>query len=298
VLRAEHSNEQWPTTGGVTLHFPNITKADLCTADVHSLLPGAPAAVPLRRNQPPPADLHPLIARLSSYAQGEEVNAQGEEVVPLAAFARTAALDAALHKAKQFGTAARISRTRACRLHQNRRCKFGQDCKNVHLCNGAGVSAPVAHAPMPAALFNAPLAAATFKATPPLVAVSTRRQMPCFEPRKSSSSSSNSSFSHMDLILASGERTPSEDCGELSIRSTAPPMMSADLLEASTHGKRAARRQDPLALTDLWSNEFSKLQGGDQSDLFARSSSASLPTPSPTATRAIAHAVSLQHAGG
>jgi hypothetical protein len=57
-----HSNEQWRTTGGVTLHFPNITKAHLCAADVHSPLPGAPAAVPLRHNpehRSAPATLRP-----------------------------------------------------------------------------------------------------------------------------------------------------------------------------------------------------------------------------------------------
>jgi hypothetical protein len=85
---------------------------------------------------------------------------------PLSAFARTSFLDAALRSASSSSsshggcslanrameppasTAAtmtiRVPAAKVCRLHSQGRCKFGKDCKNIHLCPEATpVAAPL-----------------------------------------------------------------------------------------------------------------------------------------------------------
>lgn len=72
------------------------------------------------------------------------VNENGSETTyALVDFARTAALDNILRRSKQHGSVARVQSSRICRLSQRSSCKFGKDCKNIHLCRDATpVSAP------------------------------------------------------------------------------------------------------------------------------------------------------------
>jgi hypothetical protein len=56
-------------------------------------------------------------------------------VYSLADFAMTPSLDTALTRARA-GTI-RVQSTRLCRLHLNGSCKFGRDCKNIHICPAA-----------------------------------------------------------------------------------------------------------------------------------------------------------------
>lgn len=67
-----------------------------------------------------------------------------EQLFSLVDFARTGALDNALRRAKQQGGVPRVLASRICRLSQRGSCKFGKDCKNIHLCAHA---APVMAAP-------------------------------------------------------------------------------------------------------------------------------------------------------
>lgn len=53
----------------------------------------------------------------------------------LACFARTSCLDTVLRSVKSIEV--RVPAAKMCRLHAQRRCKFGKDCKNVHLCPDA-----------------------------------------------------------------------------------------------------------------------------------------------------------------
>ncbi|CUG92293.1 Hypothetical protein, putative [Bodo saltans] len=53
----------------------------------------------------------------------------------LASFARTSCLDHILRNVR--GLDVKVPATKICRLHAQRRCKFGKDCKNVHLCPDA-----------------------------------------------------------------------------------------------------------------------------------------------------------------
>jgi hypothetical protein len=53
----------------------------------------------------------------------------------LSSFARTAFLDTVLRAKAAHGPRAPASKI--CRLHSQSRCKFGKDCKNVHLCPSA-----------------------------------------------------------------------------------------------------------------------------------------------------------------
>jgi hypothetical protein len=54
---------------------------------------------------------------------------------PLSSFARTSCLDNILRNVR--GLEVKVPANKACRLHTQRRCKFGKDCKNVHLCPDA-----------------------------------------------------------------------------------------------------------------------------------------------------------------
>jgi len=75
------------------------------------------------------------------------VNENGSETLfSLVDFARTGALDTAIRRAKQQGGVARVLAARICRLSQRGSCKFGKDCKNIHLCPNA---CPVVAAPPP-----------------------------------------------------------------------------------------------------------------------------------------------------
>lgn len=60
---------------------------------------------------------------------------------PLAAFARTSALDGLLASAAAGGTL-RVHANKVCRLHQQSRCKFGRDCKNFHVCPQTAMNTP------------------------------------------------------------------------------------------------------------------------------------------------------------
>lgn len=53
---------------------------------------------------------------------------------PLSCFGRTQLLD---HLLRQAGGTCRVPASKICRLHTQGRCKFGRDCKNVHLCRTA-----------------------------------------------------------------------------------------------------------------------------------------------------------------
>jgi hypothetical protein len=64
-----------------------------------------------------------------------------EKRYTLSCFARTAALDSILRSVKQLDI--RIPSSKLCRLHQMRRCKFGKDCKNIHLCPDAEELCPL-----------------------------------------------------------------------------------------------------------------------------------------------------------
>jgi len=58
-----------------------------------------------------------------------------EHCYSLMSFARTAFLDGILRSAATKGARAPLSKV--CRLHSQSRCKFGKDCKNIHLCSSA-----------------------------------------------------------------------------------------------------------------------------------------------------------------
>lgn len=62
-----------------------------------------------------------------------------EERYALSAFGRTAALDNQLRVHHRTGADIRLPATRLCRLHLSSRCKFGKDCKNIHLCPEAEI---------------------------------------------------------------------------------------------------------------------------------------------------------------
>uniref|UniRef100_A0A7S1PQ78 C3H1-type domain-containing protein n=1 Tax=Neobodo designis TaxID=312471 RepID=A0A7S1PQ78_NEODS len=57
------------------------------------------------------------------------------EVFPLTSFATTPSLETALSRARNGQ--ARVQSSRLCRLHLKGSCKFGRDCKNIHLCPSA-----------------------------------------------------------------------------------------------------------------------------------------------------------------
>lgn len=55
-----------------------------------------------------------------------------EKSYSLSSFGRTSCLDNLLRNARNGEV--RILSTKICRLHSQSRCKFGKDCKNVHMC--------------------------------------------------------------------------------------------------------------------------------------------------------------------
>jgi hypothetical protein len=87
------------------------------------------------------------------------------------AFAETAALAPLLSTATRAPI--RVSRSKICRLHLQGRCKFGRDCKNVHLCPEARPITvhPLAslRAAVPKATSTEAKAAAPIIATPPKI---------------------------------------------------------------------------------------------------------------------------------
>jgi len=64
---------------------------------------------------------------------------------PLSCFGRTQLLDQML---RTSGGLCRIPENKICRLHGQGRCKFGRDCKNVHLCR-KGATTPAVNAVAP-----------------------------------------------------------------------------------------------------------------------------------------------------
>jgi len=60
------------------------------------------------------------------------LNGDEERLYALSSFGRTSFLDTALRSAKNG--VVRVPAAKVCRLHAQSRCKFGKDCKNVHLC--------------------------------------------------------------------------------------------------------------------------------------------------------------------
>lgn len=81
----------------------------------------------------------------------------------LADFAFTPALETALKRARN--SVPQVQASRICRLHQRGSCKFGRDCKNIHLCpNAAPTTVPVAVPPAPVAVV-APPPAVEFRET-------------------------------------------------------------------------------------------------------------------------------------
>jgi len=70
---------------------------------------------------------------------------------PLACCGRTSALDSILRATTSNNV--RTNANKICRLHLQGRCKFGKDCKNIHLCPQAKPGVPQvasAAAPVPA----------------------------------------------------------------------------------------------------------------------------------------------------
>ena len=65
------------------------------------------------------------------------------QLYTLSSFARTSFLDGILRNASSKG--ARAPASKICRLHAQSRCKFGKDCKNIHLCSSA---CPITPTPM------------------------------------------------------------------------------------------------------------------------------------------------------
>ena len=92
-----------------------------------------------------------------------------ERTYPLGSFSRTGALDNALRRVS-VGQSARVMASRVCRLHRQGRCKFGRDCKNVHLCRDA--------APLQAHLNAAATKPFTVTASPAPLSPSRRRFQP------------------------------------------------------------------------------------------------------------------------
>lgn len=60
---------------------------------------------------------------------------RGTKRYPIASFGRTQLMDTLLRNRK--GPEVRTTANKVCRLHLQSRCKFGRDCKNVHLCRDA-----------------------------------------------------------------------------------------------------------------------------------------------------------------
>eukprot|EP00760_Papus_ankaliazontas_P019673 PhM_4_TR18054/c1_g1_i1/m.41059 len=71
--------------------------------------------------------------------------------VPLSSFASTKGLQSFLrsHRTQQGNDAARsfVTQSRICRLHQDNRCKYGRDCRHMHLCRDAHKELMVNDAP-------------------------------------------------------------------------------------------------------------------------------------------------------
>jgi len=103
------------------------------------------------------------------YFQKVKVNVIGltgsiEATHALSAFARTEALEVALSRAHGV---ARVMGNRICRLHSQGRCKFGKDCKNIHLCreltNAVAPKTEVVFTPPPVYVTRRPAPATTFQ---------------------------------------------------------------------------------------------------------------------------------------
>jgi hypothetical protein len=91
----------------------------------------------------------------------------GVSYYTLADFAFTPALELAVKRARA-GVPVRVQATRLCRLHNRDSCKFGRDCKNLHLCPRAASQAapaePHPHVTMPVAM---PVVAPVVPSVPP-----------------------------------------------------------------------------------------------------------------------------------
>jgi len=66
-----------------------------------------------------------------------------EQCYSLASFARTSFLDGILRSSNST-KGPRVPASKICRLHSQSRCKFGKDCKNIHLCCNARSIDPMA----------------------------------------------------------------------------------------------------------------------------------------------------------
>lgn len=80
-------------------------------------------------------DVHSIQFMKIAESQVIVIDQADETCYSLSAFARTVALDNALHRSA--GHIPRVYANRICRLHRSGRCKFGKDCKNIHLCRDA-----------------------------------------------------------------------------------------------------------------------------------------------------------------
>lgn len=91
-----------------------------------------------------------------------------EMLFPLASFARTSFLDAVLRNKSLYGP--RAPAAKICRLHAQSRCKFGKDCKNIHLCPTA--------MPLPAAAPSARFIPAVALGCPSVDATPVKKLLP------------------------------------------------------------------------------------------------------------------------
>jgi hypothetical protein len=79
--------------------------------------------------------------------------------VPLKRFAATQGLSAILHS-RHGGASATVQMQRLCRLHQQNRCKYGRDCRHMHVCRevyNAQLSSSPSTSPVPTAVATPPL---------------------------------------------------------------------------------------------------------------------------------------------
>lgn len=201
----------------------------------------------------------------------------------LQAFGRTTTMDTMMSNAAgNYSKSVRMNVNKLCRLHAQSRCKFGKDCKNVHICPNAkplatasaAKSAPATiESPAPLSGFSRPMDSAVMKSTGPLGSSTmntANRQMksaPGLDVSRSELSNSCNSFG-----LSTCPSTPS-DC-DMSTRSI------------SVESSASANGLSPNSVTPLESPKEKSFIA--ENSLFNRNCATPSPVPSVENTCAVA----------
>jgi hypothetical protein len=158
-------------------------------------------------------------------------------------FALTPSLETAMKRAR-VGCPVRVSASRVCRLHQKSGCKFGRDCKNIHLCAHSTpvkvVEALAPPAPLPPVVMERRVLHVAPLSPPPLACsfrpldITTR----CVDTPKPVDRSSSSDYG-VDLAAS---------------RTTTLRHMSVFDLVSELSGLRHSNESDPLDLIDTESS--------------------------------------------